>query len=88
MQQRILWKKQKATDVMLVGKVLFVWGTLICLIIGSILQIIGYDFMDNKPLFVLGTVFIGLGAMFIAVDLVKCLRNFRKKRKTSERRRS
>ncbi len=70
---------------MLVGKLLLVLGTLICLNIGILLQTIGYDFIDNMPLFALGTAFIGLGAIFAIVDLVKSYEELSKKRKPSEK---
>ena len=73
---------------MLVRELLFLWLVPICLFAGLILQIIAYDFMDNKPLFFLGTVFSGSGVIFTIVNLVKSLRNFRKKKKASEKRKS
>jgi len=74
MQQRILWKKQETAEVMLMEKILLVSGMMICLN-GCVLQVTAYS-TDNEPLFVLGTVYVVLGGIFAAIDLVKRLREF------------
>jgi len=53
-------------------ELLLLWLIPICLFAGVILQII---FMDNKPLYILGTVFSWLGVIFTVVNLVKYLRS-------------
>jgi len=56
------------------GKMLLVGGMMICFN-GCILQVTAYS-IDNKPLFVLGTVYVVLGGILVAIDLVRRLRGF------------
>lgn len=56
------------------GKILLASGIMICLN-GCALHETAYS-TDNKPLFVLGTVYVVLGGIFVAIDLVKRLQGF------------
>jgi len=56
------------------GKMLLVSGMIICFN-GCVLQVTAYS-PNSKPLFVLGTVYVVLGGIFVAIDLVKRLRGF------------